>query len=392
MVCDAWATVVAGVDCGAVMAARWSLASGLATELKTSWGQAELLSRMVRGLTFRVEPGPSDAIRFPSAGPYDQRLGYVDLPAFIDRLGARGFTIERQARLSARLQGAIDRGVFPIYREKTAAGITVLDRAGATVFEARFPERTYADFEAIPRPIVDALLFIENRELLEQSAPRRNPAVEWDRMAAALWAALGTWANPGLKTPGGSTLATQIEKYRHAPAGRTEDVPAKLRQMVSASLRAYRDGPDTAAARRQIVVDYLNSTPLSARAGFGEVNGLGDGLWAWFGTDFEHANQVLSAPAPDAAARLEQARIYKQALSLLLAQRRPSYYLLAGRAALGALTDSYLRLLGAQRGDRSGAPARRARQRPSNFERARQSGRSRRSSSARRRTPSARRC
>ena len=56
--------------------------------------------------------------------------------------------------------------------------------------------------------------------------------------------------------------------------------------MVSASLRAYREGPDTSAVRRQIVVDYLNSTPLSARTGFGEVNGLGDGLWAWFGTDF----------------------------------------------------------------------------------------------------------
>ena len=138
---------------GAVLAALVALTCGLATELKTSWGQAELLSRMVRGLTFRVEPGPSDAIRFPSAGPYDERLGYVGLPDFIDRLGARGFTIERQARLSPRLQGAIDRGVFPIYREKTAAGITVLDRAGATVFEARFPERTYADFEVIPRPI-----------------------------------------------------------------------------------------------------------------------------------------------------------------------------------------------------------------------------------------------
>jgi membrane peptidoglycan carboxypeptidase len=329
------------------MAAALILASGLATELKTSWGQAELLSRAVRSLTFRVAPGPSEAIRFPSAGPYDQRLGYVDLPAFVDRLGARGFTVERQARLSARHRAAIDRGVFPIYHEKTAAGITVLDRAGAAVFEARFPERTYPGFAAIPRPIVDSLLFIENRELLEQSAPRRNPAVEWDRMAAALWAAVGTWANPSLKPPGGSTLATQIEKYRHAPAGRTEGVSAKLRQMVSASLRAYRDGPDTSAARPQIVVDYLNSTPLSARAGFGEVNGLGDGLWTWFGTDFEYANQVLNAPAPDAVLRREQARIYKQALSLLLAQRRPSYYLLGGRAALGDLTDSYLRLLGA---------------------------------------------
>ena len=90
--------------------------------------------------------------------------------------------------------------------------------------------------------------------------------------------ALARLADPTRNVPGGSTLATQIEKYRHSPSGRTDDVREKLRQMASASLRAYRDGPDTSAARRQIVVDYLNSTPLAARAGFGEVNGLGDGL------------------------------------------------------------------------------------------------------------------
>jgi membrane peptidoglycan carboxypeptidase len=332
---------------GAVLAVALAVGVGLATELKTSWVQADLLSRMARSLTFSIEPGPSDAIRFPGAGPYDQRLGYVDLPAFVERLGARGFTVESQARLSARHRAAIDHGAFPIYHEKTAAGVRVLDRGGATVFEARYPERTYPDFEAVPPLIVDSLLFIENRELLEQDASRRNPAVEWGRMAAALWGvAVDGLTGSSLKPAGGSTLATQIEKYRHAPAGRTEDVVAKLRQMVSASLRAYREGPDTSAIRRQIVVDYLNSTPLSARAGFGEVHGLGDGLWVWFGTDFARANQVLGSPAPNAAARRGQARVYKQALSLLLAQRRPSYYLLTGRAALVDLTDAYLRLLG----------------------------------------------
>ncbi len=119
----------------------------------------------------------------------------------------------------------------------------------------------------------------------------------------------------------------------------------KLRQITSASLRAYLDGPDTTAVRRRIVVDYLNSTPLGARAGFGEVNGLGDGLFAWFGTSFEHANRVLRDPAETDEARTERARVFKQALSLLLAQRRPSYYLLTGREELRNLTDSYLRLL-----------------------------------------------
>jgi membrane peptidoglycan carboxypeptidase len=40
-----------------------------------------------------------------------------------------------------------------------------------------------------------------------------------------------------------------------------------------------------------------------------------------------------------------RAAIYKQTLSLLLAQRRPSYYLLAGRDELALLADRYLRLM-----------------------------------------------
>lgn len=322
-----------------------TLACLLATEIRTSWLQSELLSSVARSLTFDLEPGASDRIRFPSAGPYDQRLGYVELPAFIERLRAQGFEIERQARLSVHHRDAIDRGAFPIYREKTTAGLAVLDRGGATVFGASFPERIYTDYAAVPRLIVDSLLFIENRELLAEGAPRRNPAVEWDRLAVVLRDAIAKLLDPTRSLPGGSTLATQIEKYRHAPAGRTEDVASKLRQVVSASLRAYRDGPDTAAVRRQLVVDYLNSTPLSARAGFGEVNGLGDGLWAWFGTDFERANRVLSTSARDPASVLERARLYREVLGLLLAQRRPSHYLVGGRAALDELTDAYLRLL-----------------------------------------------
>ena len=66
--------------------------------------------------------------------------------------------------------------------------------------------------------------------------------------------------------------------------------------MASASLRAYLDGEDTLPRRRQIVVDYLNTVPLAAQAGFGEVNGLGDGLWAWYGRDFDEVNRLLAAP------------------------------------------------------------------------------------------------
>jgi hypothetical protein len=60
-----------------------------------------LVSRTVAGMSFRVEPGNNPSIRFPRFGPYDQRLGYTALPAFIGRLAARNFEIESQARASS---------------------------------------------------------------------------------------------------------------------------------------------------------------------------------------------------------------------------------------------------------------------------------------------------
>ena len=87
------ATVLGGIS---------TIAFGLAAEVRTSWLQSELLSSVARQLTYTVEPGPSPSIRFPSTGPYDSRLGYVDLPDLTERATARGFAITRQARLSRR--------------------------------------------------------------------------------------------------------------------------------------------------------------------------------------------------------------------------------------------------------------------------------------------------
>ena len=136
--------------------------------------------------------------------------------------------------------------------------------------------------------------------------------------------------------------------------------------MASASLRAYLDGANTLPRRRQIVVDYLNTVPLSAQAGFGEVNGLGDGLWAWYGRDFDELNKLLAMPIASDEPLLPQrralafrqalvplqAQAFKQALSLMVAQRRPSYYLAQGddggdedELPLRQLTDGYLRAL-----------------------------------------------
>ena len=297
----------------------------------------------VTDMTFKVEPGPSPTIRFPQSGPYDQRLGYVSLPGLIKRLEDRSFEIQSQARQSPALLKFIGAGGYAVYHEKFQAGLLLSDRRDEPLEAAPYPSNAFKSFEEIPPILVDTLRFIEDRDLLDPKHPYRNPAVEWRRFALAAAGRVGGVLNRELRHGGASTLATQIEKYRHSPAGRTEGVSEKMRQMASATARAYLDGPETIDAQRRIILTYLDSTPLGSRPGYGEVIGFGDGMRAWFGVNLVEVNRLLSQPA--AAADSRRAQVYKQALSLLLAQRRPTYYLNAGRGDLETLTDSYLRAM-----------------------------------------------
>jgi membrane peptidoglycan carboxypeptidase len=337
--------LIGGLLLGAIAAALYALID----EVQTSRLQASRLSKVARDASYQVEPGPSPAPRFAGAGPYDERLGYQGLPGFIQRLKDQGYAVTAQARLSPQMTRLGERGLFLPYHEKDQTGLELRDCRSETLFAARFPERVYERFEAVPPLLVDALLFIENRELLDAKHPMRNPAIEWDRLAKAVGDQARRAVDEMHPAPGASTLATQIEKYRHSPEGRTESAKEKLRQMASASLRAYLDGENTLPRRRQIVVEYLNTVPLAAKPGFGEVNGLGDGLWAWYGRDFDEINRLLAAASDDVdapAARLPaQALAYKQALSLMIAQRRPSYYLGPGEKVLADLVNSYLRVM-----------------------------------------------
>lgn len=314
-------------------------------ELKSSALQARYFSQLARGAGYAVAPGASPDARFPRSGPYDDRFGHKHIPTFLKRLEHHGFAIVEQARLSPAMLAIADRGLFLPYREKNQTGLTLLDRGERVMARTQFPQRVYRNFEDIPPIVVASLLFIENRELLDDQFPRRNPAVEWDRMARAVLDQLVHAIDRDHDAPGGSTLATQIEKYRHSPGGRTVSAQDKLRQMVSASLRAYAGGEDTTAVRRRIVVDYLNTMPLAARAGYGEVEGIGDGLAILYGWEFGAVSAWLRAAAVDGVAA-PTARAYKEALSLLIAQRRPTSFLQEDRLdALQSLTDSYLRLL-----------------------------------------------
>jgi membrane peptidoglycan carboxypeptidase len=307
--------------------------------------QSLFVWRAVTDMTFEVGPGPSPSIRFPQSGPYDRRLGYLELPLLIQRLTGRGFEITRQARQSPALLDFLEAGGYAVYHEKSQAGLVLNDRSGKALEAAPYPTAAYLRFEEIPPVLVDTLRFIEDRDLLDQTRPYRNPAVEWKRFAVAAAGRLGGVVDPDLRRGGASTLATQIEKYRHSPAGRTEDISEKVRQMATATARAYLDGPETLAAQRRIITTYLDSTPLGSRPGYGEIIGFGDGMRAWFGLDFAEVNRVLSEPAGSWVENGLRAQVYKQALSLLIAQRRPSHYLNAGRGGLERLTNSYLRLL-----------------------------------------------
>jgi membrane peptidoglycan carboxypeptidase len=314
-------------------------------ELRTSTLQARHLSAFARKLDFRVEPGASASIGFPPSGPFDERLGYTRIPSYVERLRAQGYEIGAQARQSQALLDYARHGFYAAYREKTQAGLQVLDCRAERLFDARYPQRVYADFDAVPPLVVDTLAFIENRELLAARDPKHNPVVELPRLAKAVVERAIVAVDPDYPAAGGSTLATQIEKYRHSPEGRTASIGDKLRQMISASVRLYRDGEETLPARRRIIADYLDSVPLGARPGYGEVHGIGDGLWAWYGADFDAVNRVLRLAPPEGAEVPAQALTYRQVLSLIIAQRRPSLYFGAGQEQLTRLGDSYLRLL-----------------------------------------------
>ncbi|MET5115334.1 hypothetical protein AAHH79_33770, partial [Burkholderia pseudomallei] len=65
---------------------------------------------------------------------------------------------------------------------------------------------------------------------------------------------------------------------------------------------------------------------------------------AWYGRDFDEENRLLAAPTtPENVAA--QGVAFRQELSLMIAQRAPSFFLNRGYPALQSLTDSYLRLL-----------------------------------------------
>jgi membrane peptidoglycan carboxypeptidase len=317
------------------------LVAPLVYEMRTSALQSWVLSSWAKKMSYKVGPGPSPSIFFPSHGPFDVRAGYALIPKFEQRLRTAGYDILEQARFSPALERMANWGILPPFSEPTSTRMTIHGADGLPLFQAPVQGQYFDNFEEIPPLLVKSLLLIEDRELDEPADSRNNPVVDWDRFAKAALFYTGHKLGLPLPVEGGSTLATQMEKYRHSYDGRTNSIIAKLRQMTNASLKVYQNGTDTREERRQIILDYLNSIPFAAVPGYGEVHGFGNGLNAWFGLNLEDIQKSLALPD-----RLsDKAIALKYALALLCAVRAPSQYLLKNHSALQARANFYARLL-----------------------------------------------
>ena len=80
--------------------------------------ESHVFTKIDKWLRFRVQPGPGHVER-AGAGPYDETLGFSQLPEFTARLQQNEYTITAQARVPrlARLLAVI--GLSGIYHEKT---------------------------------------------------------------------------------------------------------------------------------------------------------------------------------------------------------------------------------------------------------------------------------
>ena len=261
-------------------------------ELRTSAIQSWLLSRYAARLSYEIKQGPSPSIAFPGADP-SIRSEAIRGSAISDAGSSPPGTPWPSRRVKARAWCASSGGASPHVSRARGGG------TGHPRLPGRVDLRRAAGRRAVPQlrggPAPDrqhAALPGESRadqshRPREQSRHRLGPAGKGQRT---------------LRRPRGRTARAirrrehagrPAEKYRHSESGRTASPLDKLRQLTAASLRAYRDGPDSTASRQEIVLDYLNTMPLAAAPGYGEVHGLGNGLRAWFDLDLDGVESAL---------------------------------------------------------------------------------------------------
>src|SRR5262245_44772839 len=317
------------------------IAVGVFVEIQTSVLQSWFFTSTNERLFYRLKDGRSEEILFPRSAPFDDRRGYSKVPTFQARLEAQGYRVSQQIRQSETMVTLLERGISPPYLERPDTGLEITGADGTMLFRYVQSDFLFKKIDDIPALLVKTLLFLENRDLDRPATPWQNPVIEWDRIFKAAVYYIGGKLSLPVPLQGGSTLAVQLEKFRHSPHGRTDSPVEKLRQVVGASLKAYREGANTKAWRERIIVDYLNTVPLAAAPGYGEIHGLGEGLHAWFGLRLNEVVRDLNTPANSQA----KIHAFKHVLTLLISVRAPSVFLADERDSLEDKVGQFSRLM-----------------------------------------------
>lgn len=310
-------------------------------ESKTGWVQSRVITKYLEGIDFTLSEGPQVDIYYPKEGPLNERYGYTRVGEWISKL--KDYAVKAQAKLSPKHLKLVNSGINPVYEVKDSVGTQIYDSIGQPLYD-KTPTTQFQKYEDIPDVLIAILLFIENKELLN-SNPNYNPAIEIDRLArATVTYVLGKITHPKERTAGGSTLATQMEKYSFSKDGKTNSGSDKIYQLISASLRAYQDGPTTYEARKKIILKYFNTMPLGASPNFGEVYGYGEALKAFYGVELADEITVLNQLfQTDQLYSEEQLAALNRALQLIISVRNPSY--LSKPEKLKELKTIYVKIL-----------------------------------------------
>lgn len=294
-----------------------------AFEIKTSYFLSGYLHSFSKQINFKLQSDKVDDPFFPKFGPLNERYGYTKIPTWTDNL-KNLFTITHQADLSTKHKQIVAAGLNPIYNPKPFSQFKIDDQYGNLVYkkEALF----FNSLEDVPPIIISILTFIENREILQTNFSYANPVVEVDRLAQAGFLYIKNQiTGSGGKTAGGSTLATQMEKYNFSKDGKTQGSTDKIKQIASASLRVYKDSRSTLNQRKKILLDYINSVPLGAANYYGEVRGLAEGLSIIYNVNLNSEIEVLNTITNKNPYNRQQLESLNRLMQLILSIRNPNF-------------------------------------------------------------------
>ena len=271
------------------------VAAAVAVEIATSRRQALYFTSVARGLAYHMSPGRATA---STSQERPLRPAARLCPAPRVHRDARARRLPRPwsrhaGRRSSSLGGS--RARFSRSIRKDAGGAHILDRRGRASMPRCYPPSAYKSFDRDPARGGRLAALHREPRAPRPDATHLNPAVEWDRFAAGGAQRSAGSRSAGTPTrPGGSTLATQLEKLRHSPEGRTVGAAREAEADVhGGGARVPRRPREPALAPRG--GGRLHQLRCRSRRcrGAARSRACGDGLEAWFGPDFDAVNRLL---------------------------------------------------------------------------------------------------